>query len=60
MTPVHSFAIAAGARKDNGVLRRGLPSLALIVSAKKTATMFMPPPRKPWTMMRVEAAEQIY
>ena len=31
----------------------------LSVSAKKTATMYMPPPRTPRTMMRVEAAGQI-
>ena len=33
---------------------------ALTVSAKKTETMCMPPPHKPRTMMRVEAAGQIY
>ena len=29
---------------------------ALTVSAKKTETMYMPPPRTPQTMVRVEAA----
>ena len=32
----------------------------LTVSAKKTETMCMPPPRTPRTMVRVEAAGQIY
>ena len=35
-------------------------AFALTVSAKKTETMCMPPPRKPRTMVRVEAAGQIY
>ena len=36
-------------------------AFALTVSAKKTEnTYYMPPPRTPWTMMRVEAAGQIY
>ena len=35
-------------------------AFALIVSAKKTETMFMPPLRIPRTMVRVEAAGQIY
>ena len=35
-------------------------ALALIVSAKKTETMCMPLPRTPLTMVRVEAAGQIY
>ena len=36
-------------------------AFALIVSAKKTETMCMPPPRTPRTMMvRIEAAGQIY
>ena len=33
---------------------------ALTVSAKKTETMCMPPPRTPRTMVRIEAAGQIY
>ena len=33
---------------------------ALTVSAKKTETMCMPPPRTPRTMVRVKAAGQIY
>ena len=32
----------------------------LVVSAKKTETMYMPSPRKSWTMMRVEAAGENY
>ena len=35
-------------------------ALALTVSAKKTETMCMPPPRTPWTMVQVEAAGQTY
>ena len=35
-------------------------AFALIVSAKKTQTMCMPPPRTPRTMVRIEAAGQIY
>ena len=35
-------------------------AFALTVSAKKTETVCMPPPRKPRTMVRVEAAGQIY
>ena len=31
-------------------------AFALTVSAKKTETTCMPPPRTPWTMVRVEAA----
>ena len=38
-------------------VRRAFP---LTVSAKKTETMCMPPPRIPRTMVRVEAAGQIY
>ena len=33
---------------------------ALTVSAKKTQTMCMPPPSTPRTMVRIEAAGQIY
>ena len=33
---------------------------ALTVSAKKAETMYMPPPRTPRTMVRVEAVGQIY
>ena len=35
-------------------------AIALTVSAKKTETMCMPPPRTPRTMVRIEAARQIY
>ena len=35
-------------------------ALALTVSAKKTETICTPPPRTPRTMVRIEAAEQIY
>ena len=35
-------------------------AFVLTVPAKKTETMCMPPPRTPWTMVRVEAARQIY
>ena len=35
-------------------------AFALTVSAKKTETMCIPPPRTPQTMMRIEAAGQIY
>ena len=35
-------------------------AFALTVSAEKTETMCMPPPRTPRTMVRVEAAAQIY
>ena len=35
-------------------------AFALTVSVKKTETMCMPPPRTPWTMVRIEAAGQIY
>ena len=35
-------------------------AFALTVSAKSTKTMSMPPPRTPRTMVRVEAARQIY
>ena len=35
-------------------------AFALTVSAKKTETMCMPTPRTPQTMVRIEAAGQIY
>ena len=35
-------------------------AFALTVSAKKTETMYMPSPRTPRTMVRIEAAGQIY
>ena len=35
-------------------------AFALTVSVKKTEIMCMPPPRIPWTMVKVEAAEQTY
>ena len=35
-------------------------AFALTVSAKKTETMCMPPPRTPQTMVQVEAAGQTY
>ena len=34
-------------------------AFALTVSAKKTETMYMPPPRKPRTMMRIEATGHV-
>ena len=35
-------------------------AFALTVSAKKTETMCMPPPRTPRTMVRIEAAGEVY
>ena len=35
-------------------------AFALTVSTKKTKTMYIPPPRTPRTMVRIEAAGQIY
>ena len=35
-------------------------AFALTVSAKKTETMYMPPPRTPRTMVQIEAAGQTY
>ena len=43
-----------------GVFVEVCRAFALIVSADKTETMCMSPPRQPRTMMRVEAAGQIY
>ena len=42
------------------VIVEGCRAFALTVSAKKTETMCMPPPRTPRTMVRVEAAGQTY
>ena len=42
------------------VIVEGCRAFALTVSAKKTETMCMPPPRTPRTMVRIEAAGQIY
>ena len=39
---------------------RAVWGMLYAVSAKKTETMCMPPPRTPWTMVQVEAAEQTY
>ena len=49
-----------GLAKMVSVIVEACQAFALTVSAKKTATMCMPPPRTPRTMMRVEAAGQIY
>ena len=58
---LHSLAITAGAHSDYGSYCRSLPSICVNrVSAKKTETMCMPPPRTPRTMVRIEAAGQIY
>ena len=35
-------------------------AFALTVTTKKTETMCMPPPRTPWTIVRIEAAGKIY
>ena len=43
-----------------GVIIRVCRAFAFTVSAKKTETICMPPPRKRRTMVRVEAAGEIY
>ena len=49
-----------GRAKIKEVIVEVYRAFALTVSAKKTETISMPPSRKPWTMVRVEAAGQIY
>ena len=49
-----------GLAKTMEVIVEVCRAFALTVSAKKTETMCMPPPRTPRTMVRIEAAGQIY
>ena len=49
-----------GLAKTMEVLVKVCRAFALTVSVKKTETMCKPPQRKPGTMVRVEAARQIY
>ena len=49
-----------GLAKMMEVIVEVCPAFALTVSAKKTETMCMPPPRTPRTMVQVEAAGQTY
>ena len=49
-----------GLAKMMEVIVEGCRAFALTVSAKKTETMCMPPPHTPRTMVRIEAAGQIY
>ena len=49
-----------GLAKTMEVIVEFCRAFALTVSAKKTETMCMPPPRTPRTMARIEAAGQIY
>ena len=49
-----------GLAKMMGVIVKVCRAFALTVSAKKTETMCMPPPCTPRTMVRIEAAGQIY
>ena len=49
-----------GPAKMMEVLVEVCRAFALTVSAKKTETMRMPPPRTPRTMVQVEAAGQTY
>ena len=49
-----------GLAKRIEVIVQVLRSFTLTVSAKKTEAMCMPSPRTSWTMVRVEAAGQIY
>ena len=49
-----------GLAKMMEVIVEACRAFALTVSAKKTETMCMPPPRTPRTMVRIEAAGQIY
>ena len=49
-----------GLTKMIGVIVEVCRAFVLTVSAKKTETMCMPPPRTPRTMVRVEAAGQTY
>ena len=47
-----------GLAKMMEVIEEVCRAFALTVSAKKTETMCMPPPRTPRTMVRIEAAGQ--
>ena len=49
-----------GLAKMMGAIAEVCRAFALTVSAKKTETMCMPPLRTPRTMVRIEAAGQIY
>ena len=49
-----------GLAKIMEVIVEACRAFALTVSAKKTETMGMPPPRTPRTMVRIEATGQIY
>ena len=49
-----------GLARMMGVIVEVCRAFVLTVSAKKTKTMCMLPPRKPRTMVLVEAAGQIY
>ena len=49
-----------GLAKMMGVIVEVYRAFALTLSANKTETMCMPPPRTPRTMVRIEAAGQIY
>ena len=49
-----------GLSKMMEVIEEVCQVFALTVSEKKTETMCMPPPRIPRTMVRIEAAGQIY
>ena len=49
-----------GLAKMTEVIVEVCQAFALIVSAKKTESMCMPPPRVPRTMVRIEAAGEIY
>ena len=49
-----------GLAKMMGVIVEVCRAFALTVSAKKTETMCVPPPRTPRTTVRIEAAGQIY
>ena len=49
-----------GLAKVMGVIVEVYRAFALTLSAKKTETMCMPPPRTPRTMVQIEAAGQTY
>ena len=49
-----------GLAKMMAVIVEVCRAFVLTVALKKTETMCMPPRRKPWTMVRVEAAGEIY
>ena len=54
------WRLPQGLAKMMDVIVEVCRAFALTVSAKKTEIMCMPPPRTPRTMVRVEAAGQIY